>query len=686
MEERKIIPFTMNYYALKTFGRQQYSNPWAALSELIANGYDAGADKVYLFIDMRNKDHAIIEVIDSGSGMDINDVEEKYVEIGRNRRIEEPDDTSTGRKGIGKLAALYLSDVYEIITVKGGQVTAWSVDTRGKTDKETPSLVATNPDDIPICCSVVWDQLRESHGTIIRLSEVNLSRVGDRYIDGLRRRLSDYFLFSSDSRRLLLAIIRTDGDYKSYVSNGLEYFDPVEKQIAFDNMSHILYSAPELLHCAKDTFEVPYKNKRGENKTAKFSREATLFPETIEEAGSKTRIPLSGKVMINGIEKEYSVKGWIGVHSTIESGPAEKNDSRFIRNNMYSPNRLRIYIRNKLANDTFLSRLNLVGTYANYLEGELSFDVLDDNDLEDITTTNRQDFSVDDERVDLLKLIARGLCRQLLTSRQKLADSVNEIKASEDGRINAEQKSHFASETHKDLISAGIPDDRADELSLVISNKLKGEYEVKTSYKIFISHSSKDRIFTDFIVSFLCHKGAKWDLDPDKTEIFYSSGGTDIRSTEPLADMIKRMLIDSNTDILFFTSHNSMESQYCLFEGGAAWATRAVEGYSIISLDYSSIPAYLTNGKPEFTFSTKKRESFDLNEQNYTNLVIILNRLLTHLNNNRVGKEMSLISQPHFDDKVQMKSKGTSVTDYMDKEVIDYWQTYVLDKINSYLQ
>jgi len=467
MEERKIIPFTMNYYALKTFGRQQYSNPWAALSELIANGYDAGADKVYLYIDMRNKDHAIIEVIDSGSGMDINDVEGKYVEIGRNRRIEEPDDTSTGRKGIGKLAALYLSDVYEVITVKEGQMTAWSVDTRGKTDKEIPSLVATNPDDIPICCSLVWDQLRESHGTIIRLSEVNLSRIGDRYIDGLRRRLSDYFLLSSDSRRLLLAIIRTDEDYKSYVSNGLEYFAPVEKQIAFDNMSHILCSSPELLHCTKGTFKVPYKNKRGENKTAQFSREVILFPKEIEEPGPKTRIPLSGKMMINGREKEYSVEGWIGVHSTIESEPAQENDSRFVRNSMYTPNRLRIYIRKKLANDSFLSRLNLVGTYANYLEGEISFDILDDNDLEDITTTNRQDFSVDDERVVLLKRITRGLCRQLISLRQKLADKVNEIKDSEDGRIIAAQKSRFALETHKDLISAGIPDDRADELSLV---------------------------------------------------------------------------------------------------------------------------------------------------------------------------------------------------------------------------
>ena len=50
-----IIKFSMNYYALKTFGRQQYSNAWAALSELIANGFDAHAKNVYLYINMSEK-------------------------------------------------------------------------------------------------------------------------------------------------------------------------------------------------------------------------------------------------------------------------------------------------------------------------------------------------------------------------------------------------------------------------------------------------------------------------------------------------------------------------------------------------------------------------------------------------------------------------------------------------------
>ena len=124
MDDRQTIPFTMNYYALKTFGRQQYSNPWAALSELVANGFDADAKTVYLFIDMRDKEHSIIELIDLGSGMSPEDIEKKYVIIGRNRRKDNPKDTATGRKGIGKLAALYLSDVYSIISVKNSTISS----------------------------------------------------------------------------------------------------------------------------------------------------------------------------------------------------------------------------------------------------------------------------------------------------------------------------------------------------------------------------------------------------------------------------------------------------------------------------------------------------------------------------------------------------------------------------------
>ena len=58
------IKFSLTYSALKMFGRQLYSNAWAAISELVANGFDAGASDVYLYIDMRDKKHSIVELID----------------------------------------------------------------------------------------------------------------------------------------------------------------------------------------------------------------------------------------------------------------------------------------------------------------------------------------------------------------------------------------------------------------------------------------------------------------------------------------------------------------------------------------------------------------------------------------------------------------------------------------------
>lgn len=74
--------------------------------------------------DPQNDKKSIIEIIDDGSGMNEEDLRSKYAQIRRNRREENPNDTSAGRKGIGKLAALYLSDHYQIISVKDGKTTA----------------------------------------------------------------------------------------------------------------------------------------------------------------------------------------------------------------------------------------------------------------------------------------------------------------------------------------------------------------------------------------------------------------------------------------------------------------------------------------------------------------------------------------------------------------------------------
>ena len=661
------------------FGRQQYSNAWAALSELVANGFDAGATDVHVYIDMHDKQHSLVEIIDNGSGMDDIDLQKKYAVIGRNRRKGNPDDRATGRKGIGKLAALYLSDQYQIISVKDSNTTAWAVDVANYDDNSTPELTPITLSDVNIYCENIWDAQQRKSGTMIRLMDVDLDRIGDRAIDALKQRLSNYFLFNENDRKLHLAIARD--------KNASVIFETVEKSVAFDNMYFIYHSDATNIPSQQNEIVSRFTDKAGKEHTLQFERFIEELPTKIVDAESRNEYMLSGEITIAGKIKHYELTGWIGVHSTIETKDALINDGRFIRNKYYNPNQIRVYVRNKLANETFLSRLGLTGTYANYIEGEVCFDILDDDDLEDIATANRQEFTVEDERVDLLRYLLRGLCRQLIGKRLQLAKVMKNTEDEINNKIRAKQKTSFARETHSDLLSAGIDPGKADELSFVISNKLTGNYDLKSSYKVFISHASRDHIFTDFVVNYLKHRGFCWNVDIDKTEIFYSTKGTDITSEIPLSTMIKTMLLDSNTDILFLTSNNFMNSQYCMFEGGAAWATRSVTGYSVISLDYNSIPEYLTNGKPEFVFSTKDRSSFDLNEQSYTNLVIVLNRLIQHLNNNRGGAgktTVGLIPFPEFDDRVEMMRKGKKPCDYMDKDLLAYWKTYVLDNLDEY--
>ncbi|RCX20157.1 hypothetical protein DFR58_102230 [Anaerobacterium chartisolvens] len=47
------------------------------------------------------------------------------------------------------------------------------------------------------------------------------------------------------------------------------------------------------------------------------------------------------------------------------------------------------YVRNKLAIENFLNVINNTQAFVNYIEGEIHFDILDEDDLPDIATSNR---------------------------------------------------------------------------------------------------------------------------------------------------------------------------------------------------------------------------------------------------------------------------------------------------------
>ena len=95
---------TMKYdpLTIQHFGVSLYSNLPTVLSELIANAYDADSSSVTIEFEDDNKDKRII-VHDDGDGMSFEELNDKYLTIGRNRRMHNNDSkTRKGRKVIGK--------------------------------------------------------------------------------------------------------------------------------------------------------------------------------------------------------------------------------------------------------------------------------------------------------------------------------------------------------------------------------------------------------------------------------------------------------------------------------------------------------------------------------------------------------------------------------------------------------
>lgn len=111
---------------IEHLGVRMYSQIPSAVAELIANSYDADAEKVEIRLYEDACGERRIEVIDDGIGMDFNEINEKFLRIGRNRRKEGADKSPsgkrkvTGKKGLGKLALFGIGEIIEVVTVKKG--------------------------------------------------------------------------------------------------------------------------------------------------------------------------------------------------------------------------------------------------------------------------------------------------------------------------------------------------------------------------------------------------------------------------------------------------------------------------------------------------------------------------------------------------------------------------------------
>ena len=168
---------------IDSLGIQMYQSPVAAVAELIANAWDADASNVAVKLPANLSGTPSIIVCDDGLGMTFEQCQKLYLNIGRNRRIDDETDKTPGgrpvlgRKGIGKFAGFGIAELLEVDTTsaENGERTVFHLDLR---DLRGDKYIGTARKEVPVLLHEQENASRtKNSGTIIRLKNLTLRRT-----------------------------------------------------------------------------------------------------------------------------------------------------------------------------------------------------------------------------------------------------------------------------------------------------------------------------------------------------------------------------------------------------------------------------------------------------------------------------------------------------------------------------
>lgn len=339
MAETHKYEMRMSLEVLKHLGFNLYSNIPAVLSEAIANAYDADADNITIDI---SDDKVVIK--DDGYGMNLKDINEKFLLVGYQKRKDTSGKISPkhkrpvmGRKGIGKLSLFSIADNIEIQTIKDGDKNGFILN-KADIEREINATEKYYPKDIPSGSFEIDKGTR----IIITQFKKNVSHT-EVY---LRKRIAKRFGVIGDKFKVTINNTPIGLDDRDY----------------FDKVQFLWLVGTEPNDYSQ--YEIEKINKLGGDVTVKENKALGI------------------------IETQYSISGWIGaVHK-----PAE------LEQDTINNNKISILCRGKLWLEDILKTFNESGIYATYLIGEIRADFLDIDDKEDIATSSRQSIKEDDPR------------------------------------------------------------------------------------------------------------------------------------------------------------------------------------------------------------------------------------------------------------------------------------------------
>ncbi|WP_423907535.1 TIGR02391 family protein [Candidatus Spongiihabitans sp.] len=199
----KQLTMTFDPKVIEHLGIRMYSTLPPVLSELISNSYDADATRVE--VELHDVGEKRIIVKDNGMGMSFNDIDNKFLIIGRNRRKDGEGITHRGRevigkKGLGKLSFFGIVQTITINTVKQKKRNIFTMDWNDLMNSSEGKYLMT-PE--------VVDEIVEGDDIGTKITLTNINRASDFSEELLASSIARFFIFEED---FAVTIRRNDGE------------------------------------------------------------------------------------------------------------------------------------------------------------------------------------------------------------------------------------------------------------------------------------------------------------------------------------------------------------------------------------------------------------------------------------------------------------------------------------------
>lgn len=544
MDEKK-YELNIDVRILELLGPNLYTNIYYVLAELIANAYDADAHNVYIISD---DDKIIVE--DDGKGMSYSKGEvTKYLKVAAISRTNEADSKTAldrlkmGRKGVGKLAALSVSEEVHVMTIATGEKSGFVLSRHPQSEK-----LQSIPDE-----SIRFERIKDNGTAIVMLNpQYHLHKTPT----AIKRNLLKIFPAISEDFKIHIVL----GDKEDII-------DSVDKEIGRELCACILLG--EKSSNILNTFNNEYPNVE-----LLVQNQPKEFPIIMRNN--------------QGEEKEYNlvIEGWIGAYKSTRGRKLESSD--------FPDNFISLYANDKMGEFNILPVVGANRLNESYVVGQLYIDLFELSELPDMALSNRQGYKSDDPRyIKVIEHVKDELLPSIIAKRVAYAKAKKD--QSEKNKINKQEeeersfrqsvtefRKNTSAQVAQSIVGKGTCFSEEEVRSAVEdainanSNMLGLKPHIdQQKKKLFISHTGRDKDIGDIVYNMLVYN----NVPPE--DIIYTSCDDEVSRVPQgmnIYEYLRKFFVDSVSEkkmyVLFVTSDNTKTAWGAMVEIGASWITR----------------------------------------------------------------------------------------------------------------